>query len=267
MTRSIALHGALLLVVQAAILVAVTIVYRVIWQRFALFLSITVVYHVALTVVLIARREDFRLDDSNVILTRVNLSNSLTMVRLSSIPTIVFLIVGSTEFGVLPILLPLLAIVFVTDLLDGMFARRRHQITFVGRYLDSTSDYLMVIAVSIVFYYFDLIPLWFFLLVMARLVLFAIGMGVLSLRVGKTNPLATFLGKASIFALMTLYVLEIARILHIPWIGHEMVVTIVEYIVAAVVAASMVDKAIFLTRQFAAVRRRRDQRPKADGSA
>ena len=76
---------------------------------------------------------------------------------------------------------------------------------------------------------YDLIPLWFFILIMGRLILFAIGMAWLALREGKANPLATFLGKASIFALMVLYAMEIARLFEVPWIGDVRVVTIIEY--------------------------------------
>ena len=48
-------------------------------------------------------------------------------------------------------------LVFASDMLDGMIARRRNEITFIGRYLDSTSDYLMIIAVSIV------LTIWLFM--------------------------------------------------------------------------------------------------------
>ena len=75
-------------------------------------------------------------------------------------------------------------------------------------------------------------------------------MALLALREGKANPLATFLGKASIFALMVLYVMEIAGLFGVPWIGNALVVQIVEYVVALVVAVSMVDKAIFLAARF-----------------
>jgi phosphatidylglycerophosphate synthase len=267
LARSIALNCVSLILLQSAIMAAVMLGYGVSWRRFALFWGITLAYHAGMTAILLARRADFHIDGSDVMLPRVNISNSLTLGRLSSIPTIVFLIVQSSDSPVLPVLLPLLALVFATDMLDGMFARRRGEITFVGRYLDSSSDYLMIIAVSIVFFYFELIPLWFFILVMGRLILFAVGMAMLSLREGKANPLATFLGKASIFALMVLYVLEIAELLNVRWIGNHTVVIVVEYITAAVVAVSIVDKAIFLARGFAKAPPRQSRRPRAGGSA
>ncbi len=248
--RSILLHGTLFFLAQACFMVAVALGYRMGWQRLALFLAVSAVYHASMTAVLFARWSDFHVDGAVEPLRRVNLPNSLTFGRLSSIPTILYFIVQASSFAILPVILPLMCVVFATDFLDGTIARRRNQITFVGRYLDSSSDYIMIIAVSIIFYYYQLIPLWFFILILCRLVLFALGMALLALREGKANPLATFLGKASIFALMVLYVMEIAGLFGVPWIGNALVVQIVEYVVALVVAVSMVDKAIFLAARF-----------------
>jgi CDP-diacylglycerol--glycerol-3-phosphate 3-phosphatidyltransferase len=238
---SILLHGILFLVAQAALLTIVTLAYRMGWQRLALFLGISVAYHASMTAILFVRREDFQVEGTGEPLARVNLSNTLTFGRLSSIPSILYLI---------PVLLPLMCGVFATDFLDGIIARRRNQITFVGKYLDSSSDYIMIIAVSVIFYYYQLVPLWFFILIMCRLVLFALGMALLALREGKANPLSTFLGKASIFALMVLYVMVIAGLFGVPWIGNKLVVRIVEYAVSIIVVVSMVDKAIFLRTMF-----------------
>ncbi len=259
--RSITLHGVLFFLIQTVVLLAVTIGYRMGWQRFGLFLAISAVYHAGLTGLLVVRRGDFHIEGSDAPLVRVNLSNTLTFGRLSSIPTITYLIVKASVFSILPVILPFICIVFATDFLDGIVARRRREITFVGRYMDSSSDYLMIIAVSIVLFAYDLIPLWFFILIMGRLILFAIGMAWLTLREGKANPLATFLGKASIFALMVLYAMEIARLFEVPWIGDVQVVTIIQYVTAVIVAVSVVDKAIFLARGFAAAPREEEADP------
>jgi phosphatidylglycerophosphate synthase len=269
LAKSISLHGILFFLGQAALMVALAIAYRMQWPRCALFLGIAAAYHAVLTGILLARRADFHVEGATELLPRVNLPNTLTFARLSSIPSIMYLILQAPSYPVLPVLLPFICVVFATDFIDGMVARRRGQITFVGRYLDSSSDYLMIVAVSIVYYALGLLPLWLFLLIMGRLVLFAIGMALLALREGKTDPLATFLGKASIFALMVLYALEIAELLSVPWIGDETVVRIMEYLVAAVVAVSVVDKALFLWRMFTRPSMRRparSARPRRSGS-
>lgn len=253
--RSIVRHGVISFLAQAAALLAVFAGYRMPWPRFALYLAVSAVYHGLLTGLLVARSGDFTVEETGEALPRVNLATSLTFVRLSSIPTVMFLVIQAARYPLLPVVLPAIIIVFLTDLLDGLAARRRHQVTFVGKYLDSTSDYLMIIAVSVLFFYFRLIPTWFFALIMSRLVLFAAGMALLTLKQGKANPLATFLGKASVFATMVLYVLELAEHFRVPGLGYPPAVRIVEYLTAAVIVASVVDKVIFLARMFAAASR------------
>jgi phosphatidylglycerophosphate synthase len=265
--KSILLHGVIFFIAQSALLIAVTLAYRMGLQRLALFLGISTAYHALMTGLLLHRSADFHIEGTSTPLSRVNLPNTLTFGRLSAIPSILFLIIQASSYPIMPVILPLMCAVFATDFIDGFVARRRKEITFVGRYLDSSSDYLMIVTVSIIFYYYELIPFWFFILILCRLVLFALGMVVLALREGKPNPLSTFLGKASIFALMVLYVMEIAGLFGVPWIGTELVVRIMEYLVALIVIISLVDKGIFLRRRFRATSPRRTQVPPAGGSA
>ena len=129
--RSITLQGVLFLAAQAALLTLVTLAYRMGLQRFALFLGISIAYHGLLTGMLVMRSADFRIEASGLQLSRVNLPNSLTFGRLSSLPSILYLIIQASSFPVLPVILPLMTVVFATDFLDGMIARKRRQITFV----------------------------------------------------------------------------------------------------------------------------------------
>ena len=254
LVRSIVLYGVLSALAQVAVFTLITVVWAAGPRRLVLFLPITTVYHALLTAALLLRREDFRVESTGEVLPRVNLPNTLTYIRLSSLPTILFLVIQARDVpSTLPVILPLICVVFATDFLDGIAARRRGQITFVGRYLDSASDYLTIIAVTVLLYLFGLLDLWFLVLVLARLVLFATGMAVLALREGKANPLATFLGKMSIFALMVLYAMEVAQMFGVPWIGDSRVVDVMEYIVAVIVVVSMADKVIFLARRFASL--------------
>jgi len=263
--QSIAIYGAVFFLSQTILLIAVFAAYGMEWRKCAILLAISAGYHALLTGLLEFRAVDFRVEETGEELQRVNLPNALTFGRLSSIPTMLFLIVQAARYPLLPVTLPFLVVVFATDLLDGIFARKRGEVTFVGRYLDSSSDYVAIIAVSIMLFVLDLIPLWFFVLILSRLVLFAIGMFVLALKEGRTNPLATFLGKASIFATMVLYVLAVAEFLGVPWIGEPIVVRIVLYIVTGIVVVSFADKAIFLARMFATLAAR-GETPKPGGS-
>jgi phosphatidylglycerophosphate synthase len=249
--RSIAFLLSSLCIAQLVIFAAILLGYGIRLRELGLFAGVTVAYHAALSLFLTWRSDDFRVDGTSQVLSRVNPPNSLTIARLSSIPTALFLILLSRRIQLLPVALPYLGLVFLTDFLDGALARKRKEITLVGRYLDSVSDYLIIIATSIVFIAFSLIPLWFFILVLARLVLFAFMMGLAALKQGKASPMSTFFGKASIFAVMVLYLLEVAQYFGIPFIGDRLVVRIVEYAAAAVIGVSFVDKAIFLRKLFA----------------
>ena len=254
LARSIVAHGVLSVLAQAGVFIAVTIIWATGLRRLVLFIPVTLVYHGLLTAALLLRREDFRVESTGELLSRVNLSNTLTYIRLSSLPTVLFLVIQARDVpATLPVILPVICVVFATDFMDGIVARRRGQITFVGRYLDSSSDYVTLIGVGVILYVFGLLPLWFLLLVLARLILFAAGMAVLALREGKANPVSTFVGKMSVFALMVLYAMEVAQLFNVPIIGASGVVNVVEYVVAAVVAGSIVDKAIFLARRFSSV--------------
>jgi phosphatidylglycerophosphate synthase len=248
--RSILRYLTAFLLTQVALLVAVFAAYRVPWIRLPAPLAVIAAFHAGLAAFLLWRRADFRIEGTDTQLERVNAPNVITLARLSSIPTILFLVLIAADYPVLPVALPFIILVFATDFVDGILARRGGGITFVGRYLDSSSDYLMIIAVSILYLVEDLIPAWLFWLVMARLVLFAAGMALAALRQGAVKPVATFLGKASIFALMVLYAMEAAERFGVPWVGDPRVVRIFEYLVAGIVVVSMFDKAVFLRRLF-----------------
>ena len=248
--RSILRYIAAFLLAQGALLVAVFAAYRIPWIRLPAPLAVIAAFHAGLAAFLLWRRADFRIEGADTQLERVNAPNVITLARLSSIPTILFLVLIAADYPILPVALPFISLVFATDFVDGILARRGGGITFVGRYLDSSSDYLMIIAVSILYRVEGLIPAWLFWLVMARLVLFAAGMALGALRQGAVKPVATFLGKASVFALMVLYAMEAAERFGVPWVGDPRVVRIFEYLVAGVVVVSMFDKAVFLRRLF-----------------
>lgn len=248
--RSILRYLAAFLLAQAALLAAVFTAYRVPWIRLPAPLAVITAFHAALAAFLLWRRADFRVEGTDTQLERVNAPNVVTLARLSSIPTILFLVLIAGDYPILAVALPFISLVFATDFVDGILARRGGGITFIGRYLDSSSDYLMIIAVSVLYLVEGLIPAWLFWLVMARLVLFAAGMALGALRQGAVKPVATFLGKASVFALMVLYAMEAAESFGVPWVGDPRVVRIFEYLVAGVVVVSMFDKAVFLRRLF-----------------
>jgi CDP-diacylglycerol--glycerol-3-phosphate 3-phosphatidyltransferase len=80
---------------------------------------------------------------------RMNLPNALTTARLLAIPLLMFLLLGD-----LPYHDELAAVAFLaaslTDTLDGSLARRRGEITELGKFLDPLVDKLFILAVLVV---------------------------------------------------------------------------------------------------------------------
>jgi cardiolipin synthase len=134
-------------------------------------------------------------------MTKMNLSNKLTLFRLSSLPTIAFLFVWSQN-GYPQLFVPLLALTipaFLTDLLDGYFARKNNQVTEVGKLLDSGSDYLVIFSLTIIFWTFDKFPTWLFITILLRMALQVLGVIFSTLFQSRKSVSPTFLGEGQLF--------------------------------------------------------------------
>jgi CDP-diacylglycerol--glycerol-3-phosphate 3-phosphatidyltransferase len=99
--------------------------------------------------------------------TNINLPNLLTVSRILLIPVFVMLFVTPTPARSLAA-----AVVFVvaavTDMLDGYLARRRSQITRLGRLLDPIADKLLVLSALILLVQFDRVSALVAILIIAR---------------------------------------------------------------------------------------------------
>lgn len=99
--------------------------------------------------------------------TNVNLPNLLTVSRILLIPVFVMLFVTPTPARSLAA-----AVVFVvaavTDMLDGYLARRRSQITKLGRLLDPIADKLLVLSALILLVQYDRVGALVAILIIAR---------------------------------------------------------------------------------------------------
>lgn len=79
---------------------------------------------------------------------KINLANSLTLIRIAAIPLVVFCFYSSMDFA-----RPIAGIVFglaaVTDIFDGIVARRLGQTSKFGEFLDPVADKLMVAIILV----------------------------------------------------------------------------------------------------------------------
>ncbi|MGH7232863.1 MAG: CDP-diacylglycerol--glycerol-3-phosphate 3-phosphatidyltransferase, partial [Nitrospiraceae bacterium] len=99
--------------------------------------------------------------------TNVNLPNLLTVARILLIPVFVLLFLTPTPNRSIAAAL-IFVIAAVTDLLDGYLARRRSQVTTLGRLLDPIADKLLVLSGLILLVQFQRVGAFVAILIIAR---------------------------------------------------------------------------------------------------
>ena len=96
-----------------------------------------------------------------------NIPNLLTVLRIFSIPVIVFFLTSPA-----PLASFLAALVFgiasLTDLLDGYLARQQKAETAIGKLLDPMADKLLILSGMIMLIPLDRIPAWMVVLIIGR---------------------------------------------------------------------------------------------------
>lgn len=170
------------------------------------------ILHVILALFLFKFKNDFFNLSTNQPLQKINPANRITLLRISSLVTIAFLL-QHRDLSQVKVILPIiLALTFLTDTFDGQIARRRKQVTRMGQMLDSISDYSLLALISIVYFQNNILPVWFFYLVLFRLSLQALGMLIFILLKKPLETKSTWGGKITIATTMTLYLLELLRL-------------------------------------------------------
>ncbi len=247
MERSILKTVVLYLSIQLGFILATYCTGSVSVMTIASYIAITFIVHAGLAAFLLRFKEDFFNLSTSLPLERINLANRITLLRISTLPSMALLLQHNEVFQIRFVLPALLVLLFLTDSFDGQIARRGKQITRIGQMLDSISDYSLLGVISIVYYSNQILPGWFFTLILFRLFLQALGMFVFIL-VGKPLPMrSTWGGKITIATTMTLYVAEVLKF-YTPTSAAR-VFTVVEYVAGAIIVACSFEKAAIFFRQ------------------
>ncbi len=242
--RRIWLTTAVLFLVQIAVALLVSAIYEFTLLDHLWLLGVLPVWHLTIGGTL-GRLSHLFTDESGASLERVNLPNVLSMIRLSSSPTLLWLVLLAEAYPVGPAVVPLTAIVFLTDLLDGHISRRTGSVTQIGKYLDSSSDYTVLFIVSIALVNYRLLPMWLFLVILARLVLQWLAQIALFLVRGRSLQFRTsFLGKASVFAIMTLFAVSLFGLIEGLPAWFYLLLTLLQYVTAVIAIVSLIEKMI-----------------------
>ena len=98
----------------------------------------------------------------------MNLPNSLTLARIFLVPIVVAVLLTKditnwTFWGA-----SLFLVTALTDLLDGYLARRRKQVTTLGRLLDPIADKLLISSALISLVYLHMVPAWMVVIIIGR---------------------------------------------------------------------------------------------------
>jgi len=103
----------------------------------------------------------------------VNLPNYLTLARITIIPLLVVVLltpVSERWFGISGYVLAIVIflIASLTDILDGHLARKRNQVSTLGKFLDPIADKLLISAALIVLVEKHLAPSWAVVIILGR---------------------------------------------------------------------------------------------------
>ena len=128
----------------------------------------------------------------------LTIPNALTFLRFLGIPLFIYLALSKHADGWAILTL---AIGGATDYFDGKLARALNQESKFGEIADPTIDRLYILAVLVVLYIRDAIPLWLIAILIARDIFMAIVALVIQVK-GFPPLTVTYLGKAATFNLL-----------------------------------------------------------------
>ncbi len=203
------------------------------------YLITQIAYHLLVMGLLIAGGNFFRIVGSSKRLDRVNAANKVTLIRISMLPSLLFLILAFKQHPIGAILIIVIALTFLTDLVDGRISRAGNQVTAMGKILDSVGDYSLLLVVAFAYRIYDLLPDWLFYIIMFRLLFQAVGMLALLIAHKRVEPRPTVFGKIAVATIMILFAMEPLKLL-IPVLPRH--VKTVELAAGCIVLASVLDK-------------------------
>lgn len=94
----------------------------------------------------------------------MNLSNSLSILRIILTFPVVYLIYTG---DITPAII-IGIVAGITDFLDGFFARKLNQVTELGKIIDPIADKIFVGLIALVMLITEMMPIWFFIIVILR---------------------------------------------------------------------------------------------------
>ena len=98
----------------------------------------------------------------------MNLANFLTVSRIILSPLVCFIFMYCKSFGWSVFNLALLIFAFLTDWMDGFFARKNQNVTNFGKIFDPIADKILVYSLILCFLSMNLLSVWIVILLLCR---------------------------------------------------------------------------------------------------
>ncbi len=146
------------------------------------------------------------------------ISNILSFLRfLLAIP--IWILLGNlgtsagqtTSINIRFIVLGICLIMMLTDFLDGYFARKRNEITEIGKIIDPLADKIGVAVIVLRLFLLDMLPAYYFWIVVLRDVIILIGGIYVTSKIGKVLP-SNYVGKVTVTIISIVMLLVIVGI-------------------------------------------------------
>lgn len=140
----------------------------------------------------------------------------------------------------------LVLIIWISDMLDGYMARSRNEITELGKIIDPIADKTAIFVISLVMVFKEFIPLWFFIIIIARDIIILTGGLFLKTRT-KVVLQSNFIGKVAAFTIgFTILMFLLKKIEYIAFSSYhneftELFTTVCVFVSLVVIVFSIIS--------------------------
>ena len=126
-------------------------------------------------------------------------SNILSASRFVLLIIVVFVLTSNSDNRYLYASL-FIVIMWLTDILDGYYARSRNEVSELGKVIDPVADKVSIITISLVMVITGIIPLWFFIVIISRDILILLGGLIVKKKTGRVLQ-SNITGKLAVFVI------------------------------------------------------------------
>lgn len=139
-----------------------------------------------------------------------------------------------------------MVLMWITDMLDGYYARSRNEISELGKLIDPIADKSAIIVLALIMVYKGFIPLWFFLVVLIRDLLI-LGGGLYLKAKTKVVIQSNLAGKTAAFVIgFTILMFLLEKIEHIAFLSYlneftELFISVCVFVSLVVIVFSIIS--------------------------